>query len=180
MNYLITLIIIALIFKMLESKLKNKNKERNNNIKDNVNIPLPYLKVESFFTDNEKTFFNILYNISNKYNTLLFSKVRLADLIYIKNITKNNIKYWNKIKSKHIDFVICNPNNFNILFVIELDDSTHNAKSRKERDEFVDEALNFVSIPIFHIQVSNNYNIDYVEELFKTFTNKSNIIESRL
>ena len=176
MNYLIILIIIAFIFKIIDSKLKNRTNKSNNNT--NSNVPLPYHKVNSFFTDNEKGFFNILHNISLKYNTILFSKVRLADIIYMKNIDKSNIKYWNKIKSKHVDFIVCSPNKFEILFIIELDDSTHNRKNRIDRDEFVDKALFTVNLPIFHIEVSDNYNINYIEELFKLFT-KSNTSDTK-
>lgn len=169
MNIVYFLFIFLLVF----YKLSQYFEDSKSNGKINLDVPLPYTKIEYFFTKNEYEFFRILYEISHKYNALLFSKVRLADIIYMKNITKNNIKYWNKIKSKHVDFVICDSNNYEILFLIELDDSTHDKQNRIERDNFVDKTLETVKLPIFHIKVSDNYNINYLEELFKTFTNKN-------
>lgn len=69
---------------------------------------------------------------------LLFAKVRLFDLIEPRDIRNKAYQY--KIQAKHVDFVICNKNLI-AKIIIELDDSSHNSKERKERDKFVDMVL---------------------------------------
>jgi len=165
---------LALIFIFLDkSGIADKiiYKIRNRNDNDSSEY-LPYTRTEYFFTITERNFYNKIVPIAEKMNTVIFSKVRLADLISVKEKSKDYYKHWNKIKSKHIDFVICDKNSYKPLFVLELDDKSHEKENRIERDKFVDNALSNAKVPIFHIKVSNSYNEDYINEIFKTFTNK--------
>ena len=41
------------------------------------------------------------------------------------------MKYFHKIAQKHVDFVICDRDLY-VLFVIELDDSTHETRDAKK------------------------------------------------
>ena len=61
-------------------------------------------------------------------------KVRLEDFIYVTN-KQELYKYRGYIKSRHIDFLICD-NDLHIKFAIELDDKTHNTEKAKSTDEF--------------------------------------------
>lgn len=63
----------------------------------------------------------------------------------------------NRINRKHIDFVICNPADLSILCAVELDDRSHNRADRKERDQFIDKALDAAGIPILHIKTKAGY-----------------------
>lgn len=117
-------------------------------------------------TPLELTFFQLLINITNKYPVYVFPKVKVSDLIWTNN--KSNI---GKINSKHIDFVICDIYSHPVLFV-ELDDSTHNAKSVIERDIKKDIIFNNVYCDIFRVtpenQIERIHQIDlYLSKLFK-------------
>jgi len=115
----------------------------------------PYRKKEYFFSVAELKFYNLLRDITpEKY--LLFAKVRICDLIQPQP-GKEKYSYFNKIKSKHVDFVVCNQNPITVKTVIELDDSSHQRSSRQERDNFVDEAFLNAGVPIVHIPVQAYY-----------------------
>lgn len=80
-------------------------------------------------------------------------KVRLLDLAEPKKGTTS--KEWghlkNRVQSKHVDFVICD-RDMRVKLIIELDDSTHDAQDRKDRDAFVDTVLTGCGFQILHIR----------------------------
>lgn len=76
-------------------------------------------------TQNELKFYKLLKSITDKNNLNLFSQVSLYEVINAKDI-----KSFNKIKSKTIDFVITDTN-CRVKLCIELDDSTHTKRIDK-------------------------------------------------
>ena len=50
---------------------------------------------------------------------------------------KEYMKYFGKIKSKHIDFILCKKDNLYPELLIELNDSSHNKEDRIKRDDFI-------------------------------------------
>ncbi len=63
---------------------------------------------------------------------------------------------FNRIKSKHVDFLVCDRQTLEILSVIEVDDPTHHIANRKKRDLFVDSALKQAGIPCAHLKVGGS------------------------
>ena len=104
-------------------------------------------------------------------NVLVFTKVRLCDVISVDSDRKNSAFYraFNRISSKHVDFVLCDEKGTEIVGVIELDDRTHLLGERAERDEFVNSALKGAGVPILHVRCAKSYNPD---ELMNQFTEK--------
>ena len=118
----------------------------------------PY-RMKYLLTQNEFNFYNRLKEITNPLNLQILAKIRLADLIEVdtNQINKKDyMKYFGKIKSKHIDFAICN--NMNIIALLELDDSSHNRADRQKRDNFVNNAL----LKAGYTVVRTNGNMDIV------------------
>ena len=72
---------------------------------------------------------------------LVFTKIRLADLVYMPKGTANRQTHFNRIQSKHVDFVLCPRDKLSPVLVIELDDASHEEEARRDRDTFVDAAL---------------------------------------
>ena len=93
-------------------------------------------------TERESKFYRKLLPVANKAGLTVCMKVRLADLIEPKPKDENPMwmECFNKIKSKHIDFVLINKN-AEPVFLIELDDKTHSRPDRIERDDFVNAVL---------------------------------------
>lgn len=141
------IIIVAIIGSLFFNK-DNISVEKANNV-ENIDYKNIYSK-EWLFTYNEKAAYRELKKIADEMGYIVFAKVRILDLIKpIKGIDKYQT-YFNKVKSKHVDFVLCNEK-LVVEYIIELDDSTHERKDRKERDKFVDEVLSAVGYKIIHI-----------------------------
>lgn len=60
-------------------------------------------------------------------------------------------------KKECIDFAICKKENLEIIKLIELDDTTHDAKKRIERDVFVDKSLRKSGYVIIHVNTIEEY-----------------------
>jgi very-short-patch-repair endonuclease len=125
---------------------------------------LPYKKKDYLLSVAEKEFYNILRIIVEKNNYLLFAKVRLEDLLWIPKHTDNRVGLRNRIKSRHVDFVICDKVDIRPLLVIELDDSSHEREDRKIRDEFVNQVLRGAGLPILHHKFQNFYSPREIED----------------
>ena len=120
-------------------------------------VELPYQRKDYLLSKAERAFFEVLQKaIGDRY--LLFAKVRLADLLFIRRGTEKRQSHFNRIQSKHIDFVLCDRNAVRPLLAIELDDSSHNRADRQARDAFVDSALKAAGLPILHVPASSGYN----------------------
>ena len=159
------LILIAFIIIAVFSVLSRKSNKKNNN--PPYPSPPPLLepmesepqgevsaigkyKSKWLFSYNEKDAFKKLKEITDRHGLYLFAKVRLLDLIEpISGIPKYKT-YFYKIQAKHVDFVICD-SKLVARCIIELDDNSHQAADRQDRDRFVDEALHTAGYTILHI-----------------------------
>lgn len=152
-------VIIIFLMAIAMNKLNNKSKESPKEESKQINEPMPYKIADSIFTKSEKELFDTLEAMCKDKNLILLSKVRLADIAKIKN-SCNNFQYWfNKVRSKHVDFLVCERENGKPILAIELDDYTHNQKNRKERDEFVNQVYKCIELPILHIAEFNKEKI---------------------
>jgi len=119
---------------------------------------LPYVAADALLTPAERSFFGVLQQaLAPNYH--LFAKVRLADIIELQRglPAKRRSAAFNRISAKHADFVACDPQTFRIVGVIELDDSSHRATKRQQRDQFMDSALAAASIPILRVAAQRSY-----------------------
>ena len=99
-------------------------------------------------TKNEYHNFKTLNEAAMRRGYMVWSKVRLADIVKPRNDSKY-MSHFGKIKSKHVDFVILDQN-MKIKAIIELDDKSHDRADRKARDEFVDLILQDCGYKIIH------------------------------
>ncbi len=117
---------------------------------------LPYRAKNYFFSKAERSFFGVLQQaVDNQY--AIFSKVRLSDLLYVPKGTESWQSHFNRIGSKHVDFVLCDPEQVRPTLVIELDDASHGRAKRQERDAFVDKALAAGGLPILRVPAKRHY-----------------------
>lgn len=127
-------------------------------------IQTPYEK-EALLSAAEETFFKCLIKAVPEF--FVFPKIRLADIVKVKKgLDKSTkAKSFNRIRSKHIDFVLATRDTVEITWAIELDDFSHSRPDRQRRDEFVDKALNAAGIPIKHFRVKKQYNPQEIAEM---------------
>lgn len=118
-----------------QSEVSNPNTETDN--KENyTNV----YKAEYLMTRNEKTQYWLLRSWADANNLIVFTKVRLADLISPRENSNNRQKLFWKIQAKHVDFVICD-NSIRVKCIIEIMDNSHYDPERIKRDNFVREVL---------------------------------------
>lgn len=101
----------------------------------------PYLKQQTFMSPNEVDFYQKLKILADEKGLVVFAKVRLADLVWIPKSYKNFSFFFNTIKAKQIDFVLCDTKTFEIKCLVELDDETHDLPQRHSRDVFVNKVV---------------------------------------
>lgn len=92
--------------------------------------------------------------VGNRYRVAM--SVRLADVI------ECSPKAWRDghgplISSKQLDFVLCEPETTRIIAAIELDDPTHDQADRRERDEFLDRAMDAAGVPLIRVRTASRY-----------------------
>ena len=116
---------------------------------------LPYERNPRFFTPAEKKFYLRLRRELDD-DLLLFGKVRIADVLRVKEGTKKFLSHFSKIAQKHVDFVIADEA-LDVLVAVELDDSTHEQKDRQKRDRFVNRAFSSAQVPLIHVVLKKSY-----------------------
>jgi hypothetical protein len=123
-----------------------------------------YKKAKSLLTPAEVSFNHALQiAINDRFN--IHSKVRLADVLEVDNHGSKSEwqKAFNQIKAKHLDFVLTDIKTSEILCAIELDDKSHKRKDRKERDEFLNDAMVSADIPLIRFDAKSSYDTVSIE-----------------
>jgi hypothetical protein len=125
----------------------------------------PYFRRRYLLTKAESRFYDTLRRVVRDH--IIFAKVRLADLVD----ADDRHRYWqanfNRVCSKHIDFVVCD-SFFRPVIAVELDDSSHQREDRRKRDEDVDRVLQGVSLPLLRVFVRKAYDPDLISRLLLT------------
>lgn len=144
----------AAVFKMLR---KQKTREPQN---------YPYEKEQALFSPAERSFLGILEQAVNGRHRFM-GKVRLADVVKVKGGLNKSSRQnaFNRIQSKHVDIVACDPATLSIRFVVELDDNTHSRPERQGRDQFVDNALRAAGIPVVHVTAKRSYSVQDIQSV---------------
>ena len=118
---------------------------------------LPYRR-KFLLTKNEYWFYKSLKEIADKYGFAVLAKIRFADLVEVSAEAdkKEYMKYFGKIKSKHIDFILCKKDNLYPELLIELNDSSHNTEDRIKRDVFIKKIAEKVGYKMVFVDGTQN------------------------
>jgi hypothetical protein len=100
---------------------------------------------------------------------VVMSKVRVPDLIQVrKGIERSDWRSaFNRIKSKHVDFVLCEPGTMRAVCVIELDDQSHQRQDRQARDELMDLIYAEAGLPVLHVDCRRGYSMQEVGRMIR-------------
>lgn len=163
METVLAWVVLILIVYIIKIKKDNKFKTS-----DNINmIQAPptlsslYDKKIYLLASDELKFYKLLKPIVNRNELNLFTQVALYEIVKAKDI-----KDFNKIKSKSIDFVITDLN-CKIKICIELDDASHLKDSRQKRDIFIETLFNDLGIKLLRIPVQSYYDLTTLEAKIK-------------
>ena len=181
MDIIFILIIVALLFKIVKDRKSRKKASVNSATevfeetaiqeKENANYSDLY-QHKWMFTLNEKQAYFKLKEIADKYNLLVFAKVRLFDLV---EPVRNHPKYKSnlyRIQAKHVDFVLTKKN-LVPKYIIELNDSSHNAAGRKARDEFVAAVLSACGYKVLMVNAITEETLAPILQMEKTTSPES-------
>ena len=117
------------------------------------------------FTAAERSFLHVLDQaISDKYR--VFGKVRVADIIApTKGMDRKDWQIaFNKISSKHFDYVLCSKDKLDVIAVIELDDKSHETKKVKDRDSLLQNACSSANLILIRFQAKSGYQVTSIRE----------------
>jgi len=138
-----------------------------------------YRQKGTLFTAAERSFLGVLDQaVSDNYR--VFGKVRVADII---NPAKGmDRKSWqiafNKISSKHFDYVLCSKDKLEVIAVIELDDKSHNTKKAIKRDAVLESACKSSDLKLIRFQAKSGYQVQVVREKIALAINPLDSVES--
>lgn len=112
-------------------------------------------------TLNEKAQFKKLQAWTQGRGLIIFSKVRLLDLITPRKGQGNYKSLLWKIQAKHVDFVICDKD-IRIKCIIEINDNSHKQANRYQRDQFVVEVLAACGYKVLQTYNVTNEQLDQI------------------
>ncbi len=118
---------------------------------------MPYKAKPFLFSRSEHEFLIVLNEQLDSSRFLIFPKVRLADFVEVVAIKAEYQKWWNKIKSKHVDFLIWDMQNNKIKLAIELDGRSHESDKMRERDDFVNKMYAQIGVAIKRVEVGSDF-----------------------
>lgn len=118
-----------------------------------------YRKKICVMNKSERQMYKILQSIlDNKF--IVLSKVRIEDFV---DINQDNLPWGErqglrgKIKSRHVDFLICEMETTKPLMAIEVDGKSHRSLKRQERDRFIHNLYEEIGLPLVKVAVGSNF-----------------------
>jgi hypothetical protein len=117
-----------------------------------------YRRYESLFPPAERSFLGVLEQaVGNQYK--IFGKVRLADIVLPRHglSRSDRQKAFNRISSKHLDFVLCRQEDLSIVCALELNHKSHQQIKRQNRDQFLKQTCNTAHVPLLMFSAKRGY-----------------------
>ncbi|HZL91793.1 MAG TPA: DUF2726 domain-containing protein [Pirellulaceae bacterium] len=118
--------------------------------------PLPYERRGVLLSPPEINFLRSLRSAVRE-DWIVFSMVRLSDVVKVRSKVAQSQLWQNRIASKHIDFVLCDQETLEVQLAIELDDHRQRRPERTRRDRFVSTALAAAGLPLLKVPLVEKY-----------------------
>lgn len=169
LKLLFLLPIVIVIFVAIALKRNNKNTQykvnkiyqkkqafKGQQTYQNYQIPTenlnkyPYKK-KKLLTPTEYHFYQTLKEECDERNLVICPKVRMEDYINVTTKTEKQ-RYRGYIKSRHIDFIICD-RELNVIAGLELDDDSHDNPETQRTDELKNKIFKNIEIPLMRVNI---------------------------
>ena len=149
--FVIVFVIVAAIF-VFATLGKLKIPSPASSVRYSLNGPL--------FSPAERSFLGVLTQAVPDEH-LVLGKVRVADVITPeKGLSRPKWQSaFNRISSKHFDYVVCDRATLKVLSVIELNDRSHKGKKRANRDAFLREACSSAGLRLYEFNAKPSYSV---------------------
>lgn len=110
----------------------------------------PYRRKASLFTRDERRFYEALRQaVGGRF--LIFAQMRLIDLLELPEGAGGNPFWYAKVRYKHVDFVLCDPDTAGPVLAIELDGASHQSPVQRQRDAEKDAVLQQAGLPLLRV-----------------------------
>ena len=95
--------------------------------------------------------------VAGEYKVL--NRVKLSDLLELKNgvSPKARGSAMLKLNAKYLDFVLCDPNDFSVVAVLDLVNNTNKDGHKAVPDWFVNGALDAAGVPYLRMKIKAGY-----------------------
>ena len=114
-----------------------------------------YRLTQSLLTASEAAFYVALVAAAGR-RYVVWPKVRLADLC--QGLDRwADMAAFNRVSSKHVDFVLCDATTFRPVLAVELDDRSHRRADRRNRDVLVDQIFRTMGLGVYRQWVRRSY-----------------------
>lgn len=165
----IVMFVAIIAFVMMSRKNRNRGNLRarttdSTQMTIKKNEPPPYYRKKTLLNEKEQVLFHRLIEAMPGYYVM--AQVRLADIVGVKAKKPEFWTWFNPLKSKSVDFVICDKT-LAILACIELDGKTHDNAERQKADQEKDLALNTAGIPILRIEANKITSTEEIKALLE-------------
>jgi very-short-patch-repair endonuclease len=162
MDVLLFFLILVIIIIMIKILNKKSNKKESVDILEVKEVKKDdnyfYLKQKMMNSSEQAFYINLEKQIGASY--LILPKVRIEDFVGVKHRGLSRSERFglrNKIKSRHVDFLICDSKNLCPLLAIEIDGASHNSEKRIERDMMLDKIYKNINLEYIHIKVGDDF-----------------------
>ena len=116
-------------------------------------------------SENELAFYRVLERVVDHRQYVIFCKTRLEDIVRVKNGVKNYHALRNRIKSSHIDFLICRRRDLTVWRAVELDDRSHETPNAMRSDALKDRVCAQAGIVLVRAQSKTVYRDEDIRTL---------------
>lgn len=93
-----------------------------------------------------------------------------------------NRKNWqiafNKISSKHFDYVLCDKDDLSVVAIIELDDKSHKQEKSISRDKLIESACSSAGLKLVRFSAKASYQVQVIRESINDTLNPQKVEES--
>src|SRR5437879_2661397 len=122
------------------------------------NRRLPLRETErALLSRGELAFYRVLRYAIPRHLSLSL-KTRLVDVVGCPDHLWRK-PYGRRLAQKHVDFILFDPATGKVFAVLELDDRTHDRPERRRRDQFLDNLLAGVGIPLIRFRAASRYDL---------------------
>lgn len=123
---------------------------------------------DSLLTPGEKPFYAVLREAVGPRFAIM-AKVRLEDVLIMPQMERDDkdgrSKHWSArgfVKSRHLDFLLCDPATLRPILAIELDDASHQRNNARHGDDVKNKALQSAGLPLMRVKTNRQYSVDEV------------------
>jgi hypothetical protein len=145
----ILMVIIAAVLNKIARKMPGTTPAKVS--AEKVKPEYKYKAKKFLMTRNEREVYKNLEKITkNKY--YIFPQIHISEIIDHKIEGQNWKAALSKIQRKSVDYVLCDKETLGIVYVVELDDRTHEREDRVERDIEVEKIFTNAGVKLVRIK----------------------------